>query len=106
MSLISRGIIASTPYGSPDSKVFQLVTSTEVEHSTRLTRYRKFMNFYQGKHWDHTRDLNEPFVTVNYCRRFVDAQVNFLMKGGFTCTIPDNPTTPAKEDEDREDVGA
>jgi hypothetical protein len=104
MGLISRGIMASTAYGSPDSKVFELVTSTEVEHSERLTRYRKFMNFYRGKHWDHTRDINEPFVTVNYCRRFVDAQVNFLMKGGFTCTIPDDPATPTKEDDDREFV--
>lgn len=104
MALISRGIIAGTPYGSSDSNVYQLVTSTELEHSTRLQKYREYMRFYQGKHWDHTRDVNEPFVTMNYCRRFVDAQVNFLMKGGFTVTIPDDPATPAKEDEDREFV--
>ena len=102
MALMNRGIIGTTAYGSPDSKVFELVTTTEVEHSQRLTRYRKFMRFYRGKHWDHTRDINEPFVTMNYCRRFVDAQVNFLMKGGFSVTIPDDPATASKEDEDRE----
>ena len=104
MALISRGIIAGTPYGSADSNVYQLVTATEVEHSQRLKRYREYMRFYQGKQWDHTRDVNEPFVTLNYCRRFVDAQVNFLMKGGFTVSIPDDPATAAKEDDDREFV--
>lgn len=104
MALISRGIIAGTPYGSSDSNVYQLVTSTELEHSDRLRRYREFMRFYRGKHWDHTRDVNEPFVTMNYCRRFVDASVNFLMKNGFTVTIPDDPATASKEDEDREFV--
>lgn len=104
MALISRGIIAGTPYGSSDSNVYSLVTSTELEHSERLQRYREFMRFYRGKHWDHTRDVNEPFVTMNYSRRFVDASVNFLMKGGFTVSIPDDPSTAAKEDEDREFV--
>lgn len=104
MGLISRGIIAGTPYGSADANVYQLVTSTELEHSQRLQRYREYARFYQGKHWDHTRDVNEPFVTMNYCRRFVDAQVNFLMKSGFSVTIPDDPATPAKEDDDREFV--
>lgn len=104
MALVNRGIIASTPYGSPDSKVFNMVTSTEAENSDRLRRYRESMSFYRGKQWDHTRDINEPFVTINYCRRFVDAQVNFLMKGGFVCTIPDDPATASKEDEDREFV--
>lgn len=99
---MNRGIIANTAYGSPDSKVFELVTSTETENSERLSRYRRFMRFYRGKQWDHTRDINEPFVTMNYCRRFVDAQVNFLMKSGFSVTIPDDPATAAKEDEDRE----
>ena len=104
MPLISRGILASTPFGSSDSNVYQLVTSTEVEHASRLKKYREHMRFYQGKHWDHTRDVNEPFVTMNYCRRFVDAQVNFLMKGAFVTTIPDDPATKAKEDDDREFV--
>ena len=104
MALISRGILAGTPYGSSDSNVYQLVTSTELEHSQRLQKYREYMRFYQGKHWDHTRDVNEPFVTMNYCRRFVDAQVNFLMKSGFSVSIPDDPATAAKEDEDREFV--
>ena len=104
MALISRGIIAGTPYGSSDSNVYQLVTSTELEHSERLKRYREYMRFYRGKHWDHTRDINEPFVTMNYCRRFVDASVNFLVKSGFSVTIPDDPATARKEDEDREFV--
>ena len=104
MSLISRGIIASTPFGSRDSNAYSLVTMTELEHATRLKRYREYMKFYQGNHWDHARDINEPFVTINYCRRFVDAQVNFLMKSGFSVTIPDDPATPSKEDEDREFV--
>ena len=104
MSLISRGLIAGTPYGSADSKVYSMVTATELEHSERLARYREFSAFYKGKHWNHSRDINEPFVTINYCRRFVDAQVNFLMKAGFDITIPDDPSTAAKEDEDREFV--
>ena len=98
---MNRGIISNTAYGSPDSKVFELVTSTEMENSERLSRYRRFMRFYRGKQWDHTRDINEPFVTMNYCRRFVDAQVNFLMKSGFSVTIPDDPATAAKEEAHR-----
>ena len=104
MALISRGLIAATPFGSSDSQVYSMITSTEVEHGDRLSRYREFMRFYRGKHWNHTRDINEPLVTMNYCRRFVDAQVNFLMKGGFSVVIPDDPATSAKEDEDREFV--
>lgn len=104
MGLISRGLIAATPFGSADSKIYSLVTATETENADRLARYREFFRFYKGKHWNHTRDINEPFVTMNYCRRFVDAQVNFLMKGGFDVTIPDDPSTSAKEDEDREFV--
>ena len=104
MALLGRGILASTPFGSADSKIHSMVTATETEHAERLARYREFMRFYKGKHWNHTRDINEPFVTINYCRRFVDSQVNFLMKGGFSITIPDDPSTAAKEDEDREFV--
>lgn len=104
MALIGRGILVGTPFGSADSKVYSMVTATESEHAERLARYREFMRFYKGKHWNHTRDINEPFVTINYCRRFVDSQVNFLMKGGFSITIPDDPSTAAKEDEDREFV--
>ena len=104
MAALSRGIIGSTPYGSSESNVYNLVTSTEIEHSDRLKRYREFMRFYRGSHWNHTRDINEPLVTINYCRRFVDASVNFMMKGGFSVSIPDDPATPSKEDEDREFV--
>lgn len=98
----SKGIIGSTPYGQSGSNVFHLVTNTEVEHSERLTRYREYQRFYKGNQWDHNRDINEPLLTINYCRRFVDAQVNFLMKSGFLITIPDDPATASKEDEDRE----
>lgn len=104
MGILSRGLIAATPFGSTDSKIYSMVTATETEHAERLARYREFLRFYKGSHWNHTRDINEPFVTMNYCRRFVDAQVNFLMKAGFDVTIPDDPSTAAKEDEDREFV--
>jgi len=100
--MATRAVIAGTPFGSKDAQVYQLAHDVEVAHSKRMNEYRKLWRFYKGDQWDWTRDQNEPFVTVNYCRAFVDAHVNFLFKHGFRCTVPDDPSTPQREDEDRE----
>ena len=99
---MARSFIDSTPFATNSANVFSLLATAEQEHAQRLTRYRTNWQFYKGRHWDWQRDKSDPFVTVNYSRKFVDVHVNFLMKRGFSVTVPDDPATPAREDEDRE----
>lgn len=75
-----------------------------IEHFRRLTAYRKFWLFYLGKHWSYFRDEGDPTITINYSRRIVDIVNNFTFKRGFKSTIPDDPSTPTNEQEDREFV--
>ena len=66
----------------------------------RLDRYRKYWNMYKGSHWDTPRgggDPDEKVITLNYSKRITDIMVNFLMKGGFDITVPDDPKTPEDE---------
>jgi hypothetical protein len=90
-------IIRSTPFGKVDSRVYSLIQGIETEHNWRLKRYDQFWNFYRGNQWGWTRSPDDSFVTINYCQRIVDTHVDFLMKGGFTVTIPDDPETEEYE---------
>ncbi len=99
---MTRAIIDGTGFATVNANVFSMLTTAEQDHSQRLQRYRTNWRFYKGHHWDWQRDINEPFVTINYAKKFVDTNVNFLMKDGFKIIIPDDPATPAREDENRD----
>jgi len=73
-----------------------------LDHQRRLAAYRHYWLFYLGKHWSYQRDPGEPTITLNYCRRVLDILNDFTFKKGFKSTIPDDPTTPENEREDRE----
>lgn len=94
-----RGVVNATVFAERyGAKVFTLDAFGE-EHRGRTDAYREYWRFYKGEQWKHERPPEEPVVTLNYCKRIVDAQVNFLFKKGFDITIPDNPDTPELEDE-------
>lgn len=75
-------------------------------HARRLEAYQTYWKFYLGRHWSYTRDEGENQTTINYCRKSVDKHVNFTFKHGFKTSIPDDPTIPEDDDEDREFVRA
>jgi len=86
-----------------------IVTSTfhdsmSIDHYTRLAKYREYWLYYLSKHWSYSRDPGDPTITINYSRRVVDIANNFTFKKGFIVKIPDDPSTPANEAEDREFV--
>lgn len=101
---MARSLISRTPFGKPDVGIHHLAKVSETEHFDRLRRYREAWNFYLGRHWGWERSEDEPFVTLNYIRKIVDEHMVFFMGNGFKVTIPDDPGTPNREDEDREFV--
>lgn len=55
-----------------------------------LKRVRKELlhwKFYRGNHWSYKRPEGEPQNTFNYCAKFVDKGVSFLMGKGFTINV-------------------
>ena len=104
-----RGLIEGTFFAERFGAKIMSFDSFGEEHKARLRRYRTFWRFYKGLHWDWNRggggdSESEPLVTMNYCKRLVDVQVNFLMKKGWDITIPDDPETPEAEAETRKFV--
>jgi len=71
-------------------------------HSRRLSLYRRYWQFYLGKHWSYERDPGEPTTTVNYSKRCLDLHNDFTFKKGFSTVIPDDPGTPEDEKSNRE----
>lgn len=73
-------------------------------HSRRMDAYHRYWKFYHGRHWSYERDPGEEEVTVNYCRKAVDKHISFCFKHGFLTSIPDDPSTPENESDDRDFV--
>jgi hypothetical protein len=53
----------------------------------RLRRYRRYLDFYEGKHWDRTRP-GRTQLTVNYARAVVDKGVSYLLGRGLNFAVP------------------
>lgn len=75
-----------------------------LDHQRRLAAYRVFWLYYLSKHWSYRRDAGEPMLTINYCRRLLDVLNDFTFKKGFKVVIPDDPSTPEDEEDDRDFV--
>ena len=59
------------------------------QHDTqRLDRIALGWSFYYGQHWQFRREDDEPLVTVNYVRKFIDKKVEFLIGADFTLSVP------------------
>lgn len=88
------------------SSMFESVFPDDVNrtHSRRLQAYRKYWLYYLGQHWSYARDAGDPTLTLNYSRRLIDLHNDFTFKKGFKVTIPDDPTTPGSDKEDRDFV--
>ena len=52
--------------------------------SRRLMQIKEAWNFYEGYHWEGIDDLDEPQVTFNYIRPFVNKFVAFEFGNGFS----------------------
>lgn len=72
------------------------------DNQRRLEMYRRMWLFYLGRHWTYTRDPGDPTITINYSRRVVDILTDFTFKKGFKSIVPDDPSTPGNETEERE----
>jgi len=95
-------LIDGTSFG--DSQLQTLYDRANTAHSARLSRYRRHWRFYNGRHWKHQRNEDEPFVTINYVRRFVDKHTMHTFRKGFHVLIPDDEETPEREDKERKFV--
>lgn len=59
------------------------------KHDTmRLDRIALGWSFYYGDHWTFQREDDEPLVTVNYVRKFIDKKIEFLIGADFTLNVP------------------
>lgn len=94
-------MLRNFPVGRKRKTAVSIATELEMEHQLRIQRYRRAWKFYDGKHWAYKTDPDDPAVTLNYVRKFVDAHVAFFAGKGFSVTIPDDPTTPNNESDDR-----
>jgi hypothetical protein len=65
-----------------------LFLNLEQAELLRIQRYNEAWRFYFGKHWAFKREDGEPLVTVNYFRKFIDKQVEFLVSKGFVNVVP------------------
>lgn len=57
------------------------LTAEDIE---RLSKYRRYWNFYEGYHWEEIPKTEKPEVTENYCRAFVNKFVAFELGNGFS----------------------
>lgn len=100
-------IFNRTPFGSGNSSaIWNMALSAEALHAARIARYEELERFYRGDQWDWNRGNDDPFVTINYARPMADKITNFLLKKGFKISIPDDPATKEREDDDREFIRA
>ncbi len=58
----------------------------------RLRRYRDYLRFYSGEHWDHLGSWSVPAgrtrLTLNYARAVVDKGVSYLLGRGVNFAVP------------------
>jgi hypothetical protein len=82
--LEAGGYVFSTPAG-----ISSLQDAQAREHDTRrLERIALGWSFYYSKHWTIQREDDEPLVTTNYTRKFIDKKVEFLIGADFTLSVP------------------
>ena len=67
--------------------VTQLSSDLDDQQLQRLTKCKRFWNFYEGYHWEEMPDVDSPEVTINYCAAFVNKFVAFELGKGFTFTV-------------------
>lgn len=67
--------------------VTHLSSDLDEQQLKRLTRCKRYWNFYEGYHWEEMPDVDTPEVTVNYCGAFVNKFVAFELGKGFTFTV-------------------
>lgn len=100
----ARSLVSATSFGADAGDVFSLIANLKTEHHDRLKWYREAWRFYRAQHWEWTRGDDQPFVTLNYARKFVDKHVHALVGKGWEIQIPDDPITPESEREQRKFV--
>jgi hypothetical protein len=74
-----------------------LYDDSTAAHAKRLAAYRRYWQFYLGRHWLYFRGTGDRLLSFNYCRRILDLHVNFTFKNGFKVTVPDDPLTEGDE---------
>jgi hypothetical protein len=77
--------------------VKNIASSAYEEHQERMARYTRLSRLYYNQ-ISVPREIGEPAVRLNYARKFVEKHVAFLMKGGFSVKIPDDPFTPEQNE--------
>lgn len=82
--LEAGGYVFKTPAG-----ITSLQDAQAKEHDTqRLERIALGWSFYYCKHWNIEREDDEPLITTNYTRKFIDKKVEFLIGADFTLSVP------------------
>jgi hypothetical protein len=62
----------------------------DAKQSERLSRIRRYWNFYEGYHWEELAEQEGTEMTVNYCRAFVNKYVSFELGDSFTYGVHKN----------------
>jgi hypothetical protein len=82
--LDAGGYVFTTPAG-----ITSLQDAQARQHDTgRLERISLGWSFYYSKHWSIQREDDEPLITTNYVRKFIDKKVEFLIGADFTLSVP------------------
>lgn len=72
---------------------FDLISTLSAEETKRIQNGGRFWRFYLGEQWGYMRtsyneegeeELNDPTVTLNYCKAIVDKSTSFLFGKGYS----------------------
>ena len=58
------------------------------ENTDRLSRYRRYLAFYNGEQWDRPRRAGETRLTVNYARALVRKAASYVFPEPVTFSVP------------------
>lgn len=67
---------------------FGAVAGLGLDHSSRLTNYNLYYDYYTGSQWDVAIPEGFEQVTVNYIESFVSKIKRFTFRNGWTMTFP------------------
>ena len=62
----------------------------------RIRRYREFLDFYNGQHWEGRATRGDKRLTFNYAKVFIDKVTSYLMSGVSFAVDPVEDTDEAR----------
>lgn len=82
---IMEALAGVAPYDITGSTITNAMRDASI---ARLNRYRLGWNFYRGHHWDNEWEDGEKKPVINFCKKIVDAAVDWFSADGWSVSSP------------------